>query len=357
MPSVKFPGSLMPHTQGPRPKRVKPANKKRILSWGPVAGATLILAVGFFSLPSILAVDLTLSEQAQLPQSKFTVTVDPANKVIRTDPQVEAMLDNKPTTLTAAADEAGNIFTWVAVAISNSPAYRQLAGANTLFVTIKPGFRDEQVAAAVGGTLNWKPAQIQQFLKLADARDTTLTDGHFSPGTYFLSVTEPADVEAMLHRRFEDDVLSRYSTTTQATVPVPDAMKVASLIERETGGWEDMRLISGVIWNRLFAGMPLQIDATLQYAKANATTGKQGIWWPQVLPKDKYIKSAYNTYMHAGLPPGPIANPSIAAVVAALNPKKTDCFFYFHDKNGEFHCTKTYAEHVALLKKYYGQGK
>jgi UPF0755 protein len=103
--------------------------------------------------------------------------------------------------------------------------------------------------------------------------------------------------------------------------------------------------------------MPLQIDATLQYAKANATTGKTGIWWPQVVPKDKYIKSAYNTYMNGGLPPGPIANPSIASVVAALNPKKTDCLFYFHDQNGNFHCTKTYTEHVALLKKYYGQGK
>ncbi|MDB5237466.1 MAG: Protein YceG like [Parcubacteria group bacterium] len=348
----------MPHSPGKKPPRVaKPPSKKRGSSAFPIASCTLILVLGFFALPSLLAIDLSLSEQIHPPQAKFTITVDPANKTITTDPQVEAMLNTKPTTLTAAASEAGNIFTWIAVAIANSPAYRQLAGANTLFVTIKPGFRDEQVAAAIGGTLNWKPAQIAEFLKKSRAEDTKLPNGQFVPGTYFLSVTDPDQVVTMLDQRFQEDILSRYSSTTQEQVPVPDALTVASLIERESGGWDDARMISGIIWNRIFAGMPLQIDATLQYAKANATTGKQGIWWPQVLPKDKYIKSAYNTYMHAGLPPGPIANPSIAAVVAALNPKKTDCLFYFHDSHGNFHCSKDYATHVKLLKQYYGQGK
>ena len=66
---------------------------------------------------------------------------------------------------------------------------------------------------------------------------------------------------------------------------------------------------------------------------------------------------AYNTYQNKGLPPGPIATPSMAAVLAALNPKNTDCIFYFHDARGNFHCTENYKEHVRLLKKYYGQGK
>lgn len=361
MPSGKTPNSFIPRGPIPRSKRVKPIGKQRG-SWVPVAISTFVLVIGFFSLPSILAIDLSLSERQLQPQAAFPVTVNPATKTIATNPQVEALLDTRPTTLTAAADDAGNIFTLIAVAIANSPAYRQVAsaaGANTLFVVIKPGFRDEQVAAAIGGTLGWKPSQIAAFLTDAHASEKTmgLPDGQFTPGTYFLSVTDPKDVVAMLNDRFQSDVLSRYSSTTEEQVPVSEAMNVAALIERESGGWDDARLISGVIWNRIFAGMPLQIDATLQYAKANATTGKQGIWWPQVLPKDKYIKSAYNTYMHSGLPPGPIANPSIAAVVAALNPKKTDCLFYFHDANGVFHCSKTYAQHVALLKQYYGQGK
>jgi UPF0755 protein len=57
------------------------------------------------------------------------------------------------------------------------------------------------------------------------------------------------------------------------------------------------------------------------------------------------------------LPPTPIANPSVAAVLAALNPKKTTCLFYFHDASAGFHCSDTYEQHVALLKKYYGRGK
>ncbi|MFA6414815.1 MAG: endolytic transglycosylase MltG, partial [Candidatus Paceibacterota bacterium] len=108
-------------------------------------------------------------------------------------------------------------------------------------------------------------------------------------------------------------------------------------------------------WNRLFINMNLQIDATLQYVKADASAA-QG-WWPKVVPADRFRKSAYNTYLHPGLPPTPIASPSVAAILAALNPRETSCLFYFHDANRQFHCTDTYAEHVALLKKYYGRGK
>lgn len=357
MPLVKIPSGLVPHMPLRRHSRVKPPSKKRGPSIMPVIACTFVLVIGFFAMPTILAVDLSITEKIHPPQPKFTVTVDPANKTIIENPQVEALLDQKPTTLTAAVGTANNIFTRVAVAISNFPIYRQLAGADTLFVTIKPGMRKEQVSSLIGSTLHWSAAQKAEFVKHASARDADLPEGHFVPGTYFLSVTDPDQVETMLHARFEEDILARYSTSTEEQVPIPDAITVASLIEREAGSWDDMRMISGIIWNRIFVGMNLQIDATLQYAKANATTGKQGTWWPPVVPKDKYIKSAYNTYLHAGLPPGPIANPSVAAVVAALNPKKTDCLFYFHDDDGVFHCTKTYAEHVKLLKKYYGQGK
>ena len=135
-------------------------------------------------------------------------------------------------------------------------------------------------------------------------------------------------------------------------VPLSDALTVASLIQREANT-NDMRIVSGIIWKRLFNNMKLQIDATVQYAKANRAKTSSN-WWPQVIPGDSSIKSPYNTYLHEGLPPTPIANPSVAAVLAALNPIDTPCLFYFHDKKGQIHCTETYAEHTALLKKYYG---
>ncbi len=164
----------------------------------------------------------------------------------------------------------------------------------------------------------------------------------------------PAEVAPLILDQFHTEVLSRYTTEVASVVPLHDALTIASLLEREAYDFEDMRHISGVIWNRLFIDMRLQLDATLQYAKGSKPSEP---WWPKVRPVDKYIASAYNTYKYEGLPPTPIANPSLEAILAALNPSETECMFYFHDKNSGFHCAKTYEEHVALLKQYYGRGK
>ena len=107
-----------------------------------------------------------------------------------------------------------------------------------------------------------------------------------------------------------------------------------------------MKLISGIIWNRIFKGMKLQIDATLQYAK-----GDESLWWPQVKSEDKNIDSPFNTYMYE-MPPGPISSPGISAIEAAYNPQKTSCLFYLHDKNRQIHCSATYAQHLINIKRY-----
>jgi UPF0755 protein len=145
------------------------------------------------------------------------------------------------------------------------------------------------------------------------------------------------------------------------------AVRIASIIQREAAGDVDMRIISGVIWNRIFRGMTLDMDATLQYAKASeqealiesaldnpnkSASSTAIVWWPRVASKDKYIDSPFNTYQNKGLPPTAIANPSLKAIAAAFNPAKTDCLFYLHDDNRGFHCTKTYAEHKENVQRY-----
>lgn len=326
--------------------------------WLPVVGSAIAIAFAFFLLPSILAHDLK-DESTVTVARAFPVTVRPEEKTIIVDPLIEELLSIAPTSLAAAVNFAESAYRFIAVLISDTSLYRQVAGVagiNNLFVTVYPGQRAEEVAAAFGAKLGWGPKQRAEFLKQSRALEPELSDGLFVPGTYFVGVTAPAEVAAITHERFESEILARYSTTTDAQVPLEDALTIASLLQREAGGWEDMRLISGVIWNRLFAGMPLQIDATMQYSKATLAGG-QGGWWPTPIPDDKNIRHSYNTYRRVGLPPGPIANPSIAAVVAALNPKKTGCLFYFHDQYGRFHCSPTYEGHVALLKKHYGQGR
>jgi len=344
----------------PKPRAPKKARRRKVhLPLVPIVIGLFIVFAGVFSLPLILAADVKLAQQSPLDGQVFPVTVDPATKTITTDPKVEALLVTPPSQLPASVGVFHKAFQRLALKIASLPVYQQLAsaaGVPSLFVSISPGMRQEQVATAFGSQLGWTSKQRAEFVASAKKLEPDLPQGSTVPGIYFASINNPDDVAALVHDRFSSEILSRYSSTTQEQVPLNEAITIASLIEREAGSWDDMRMISGIIWNRLFAGMKLQIDATLQYAEANQTSGKKG-WWPTVEPKDKYIKSAYNTYQHVGLPPAPIANPSVAAVVAALNPKKTDCLFYFHDKNGRFHCSTTYAEHVKLLKKYYGQGK
>lgn len=346
----------MPHNLGPNNRKPKSNFGSAFKAVGPIVGSTLVLAIALFSLPSILSYDIKSHEVAGSDnKAPFPVSVDPAHKRITENTSVDALLtEDTHSTLAAAANTATNAFAWLASVIAALPVYKQLAGTDVQFVTLQPGYRQEEVASAFASALGWSAAQKQKFITSLKSTPPTLSEGEFVPGTYEVhGAMSTLDVQNMLNDRFTTEILNRYSAETAAQVPLGDALTIASLIERETGGTDDMRMISGIIWNRLFTNMNLQIDATLQYAKAPTTKS----WWPQVRPADKYIKSAYNTYAHPGLPPAPIASPSIAAVIAALNPKQTDCIFYFHDRLGNFHCSADYAEHVRMLKKYYGQGK
>lgn len=348
--------SLMPHPAPRRPSR-RTSIKDALGYAGTTLSVSLVIALGLFSLPSVIAMDMKFA-QREGPKPAFPVTVDPASRTIVEDPNVEALLAERPTELQAAADSAGNFLTQLASFISDLPAYKMLAGsAGAGLVTIRPGFRQEEVANAFARELDWNDAERRVFLRQLQVASPVMTEGQFVPDTYAIrGLMTPGDVQVMLYDSFNREIAARYSTSTASRVPLDDALTIASMLEKETNDPGEMRIISGIIWNRLWKGMNLQIDATLQYAKAD-TDPKVKTWWPPVVPKDKYIKSPYNTYMNKGLPPGPIASPSTAAVLAALNPKKTDCLFYFHDRRGELHCTATYKEHVTLLKKYYGQGR
>ncbi|MDB5254624.1 MAG: hypothetical protein JWL80_690, partial [Parcubacteria group bacterium] len=247
-------------------------------------------------------------------------------------------------------------FANVANFIANLPLYQSFATAGERVVTINAGLRKEQVASVFGKALDWTNAEQLAFMTAKPTSDLPMFEGSFLPDSYVVpSDATPADVQKMVNDRFTEEVLSHYGASTESVVPLEQALNVASIIQRETLGTEDMRLVSGILWNRLFTHMNLQVDSTLQYAKSTGRPSK--VWWPEVTPADKYIKSPYNTYQHEGLPPTAIANPSVAAILAALNPIKTSCLFYFNDQKGNIICTDNYKDHVTQLKKYYGQGK
>ncbi len=322
----------------------------------------ITLSLVFLLLPRAVILEKK-SHQSVVPSAtiatEFPVTVDPATKSIVDSPRADAFFTANTPSTSASAGSFSDLISWIASLIDSTTLYRSIAsvlpGASQRLVTIKPGYRKEEVVTALSQTLNWNDSQKQEFIAAAKAPTSGITDGYFSPGTYVVDPSMTAqNIAALFNVAFNRNILVHYSPTTAAKVPLAQALIVASLLQREAKGPSDMRIVSGIIWNRLFNNMNLQLDATLQYAKAESTKGN---WWQKVVPKDKYLPSAFNTYAHPGLPPSPIANPSVAAVLAALNPVPTKCLFYFHDAHGSFHCSETYTQHVKLLKKYYGQGK
>jgi UPF0755 protein len=126
---------------------------------------------------------------------------------------------------------------------------------------------------------------------------------------------------------------------------------LASIVEREGKTDSDRPMIAGILLNRIKLGMPLQVDATLQYTLGYQPFAKT--WWKKELSvDDKKINSPYNTYANVGLPPAPIANPGMASINAAMYPTSSDYLYYLHDKTGTAHYAKTIEEHNANIQKY-----
>ena len=345
-------------------------NTMRTIPWKRVVATSFILGVGilvvcstafFLYLNRIATVPYvapqsiaTTRKPAETPTPAFPIGVDPKREIIRENPVVDAYFQTHISTRGGSGGHT-SMFRKAFNKLAQMGWYQNMASLSTRILVIDSGERKEQIASHFGKILAWDTAMREEFLTLIENAEPALREGKFIPGNYTVARgATPTEVATLINEKFKTEVAKRYPPEIDAIVPLDDALTIASLLEREAYDFEDMRHISGVIWNRLFADMKLQIDATLQYAKGS---DPQEPWWPRVRPSDKYINSPYNTYKNAGLPPAPIANPSLDAILAALNPKETDCMYYFHDKHGGFHCSATYKEHVAGLKEYYGRGK
>jgi len=294
--------------------------------------------VAFLAIASLLAWRSSLAPDEP---PLLTTNLDLENKVILDEPGFEA-----PWPFSAAT----TIF-YAAAEIFADSGYRleALASPSVKYVKILPGMRKEQIAEKIGKELGWDEYDKEIFASAVTDSGLINAEGYFYPGSYLVgSSTSPQDMSEAMLARYEEQVGSRYASSTKKTINPQTALKVASIIEREAGGLHDMRLISGVIWNRVFRGMSLDMDATLQYVKGNKDNG----WWPRVRSEDKFLDSPYNTYQNKGFPPTPISNPSRASIEAALNPKKTDYLFYLHDRYGNIHPARTYQEHVRNIKRW-----
>lgn len=214
------------------------------------------------------------------------------------------------------------------------------------YILIFDGFRKGQIAQIIGEKLNWDSKKIEAFSEVPPLCPFLGQEGYFASGTYLIHIEEEISVvEETMQQTFKE-VLAELDMKEE-DISIPQVITIASLIQREAAGKADMRLISGIIHKRLNIGMPLQIDATLQYVR-----GDEKNWWPIPTSVDKKIDSPFNTYQNTGLPPAPIATPSKNAIYAALNPMDTDCLFYIHDSRRNIHCATNYEQHKRNIRNY-----
>jgi len=249
--------------------------------------------------------------------------------------------------------------------ISKNMAAWQLAevfseGPYLKWVVVPEGLRKEQIAETLAKELGWTDAQKSDWITDITAQNSNYFEGVYFPSTYLIPKNEaPADTAKRLVWKFNEEFESYAVKFVKANIKWTTGLKVASIVQREGLGRADMPLIAGIIWNRLGKNMNLDIDATVQYSRDNQihfTNGggyaSSGSWWSPIKPADEKIDSLYNTYLNAGLPPHPIANPGLEAIDAALNSTDTDCLYYLHDRSGQIHCAATYPEHQANIEKY-----
>jgi UPF0755 protein len=212
-----------------------------------------------------------------------------------------------------------------------------------VWVTTLEGWRDEETATQLA-----KDLDIPENQFLQDA-----SPGYMFPDTYLIprDATGAAVVKMFLDN-FNSKVTPQIREDAKKTgLTFAQTITLASLVEREGKTAADRPVIAGILLNRIKLGMPLQVDATLQYALGYQPFEKS--WWKKELTdEDKKINSLYNTYTNTGLPPGPICNPGLESIKAAIYPTNTDDLYYIHDKTGALHSAKTVEEHNANIRKY-----
>ncbi|HET8581064.1 MAG TPA: endolytic transglycosylase MltG [Candidatus Paceibacterota bacterium] len=221
-------------------------------------------------------------------------------------------------------------------------------GPDQVWVTIPEGLRKEEVGERLAAALGWSPQEIATWDASSTEPGTDYAEGVYFPDTYLMPKgASPDEAAARMRAHFEEEFAPFAKEALAQDIKWTTVLKIASLVQREAAGTSDMPLIAGIIWNRLEAGMPLQIDAMLQYA-----AGTAGKWWPAATPAMKSLDSPYNTYAHAGLPPTPIDEPGSDAIKAVLDPTTTTCLYYLHDSAGQIHCADTYAAQEANIETY-----
>lgn len=211
-----------------------------------------------------------------------------------------------------------------------------------VLITIKEGSNIYDIDELLSKNNVLKKGELVAFAKKFNL------EGKLYPDTYyFFYNSKVEDVAQKMLNNFNFKIWPLLKKSTAST----STLILASLLEKEAHNFEDQKIIAGILLKRLEINMPLQVDATICYVKV--LENNSPIPCLPLIPLDFKINSPYNTYTYKGLPPTPISNPSLQAVLAALNPIKTKYLYYLSDpKTGKTIFSETLEEHNKNIIKY-----
>ncbi len=211
------------------------------------------------------------------------------------------------------------------------------------WVTLVEGLRVEEIAEKL---LVEFDIDKDKFIDLAK-------EGYMFPDTYLIPINADEKIIVTIMRaNFDEKVnLNIKNQAKKNSLTLSKLIVLASIVERESKDTDERPIIAGILLKRLDEGIPLAVDATIQYALGYQSDEKT--WWKKNLTiQDLDIEGPFNTRKVAGIPPSPIANPGITAIKSVASPEQSPYYYYIHDKDGEIHFAKTNDEHNANIGKY-----
>jgi UPF0755 protein len=215
---------------------------------------------------------------------------------------------------------------------------------------------DEFLAVVQGGVFDYEFLQNRPAVDTAENVEGTscALEGFLFPDTYNLPVqpTSLDIVERMLANFDQRFTSEMRQMVAEQEMTIYEVVTLASIVEREALVAEERPIIAGVFLNRLEKGMNLDSCPTVQYALGYQDDTDQ--WWktPLTLEELDRVNSPYNTYLHRGLPPGPICNPGLASIQAVLEPVETDYLYFVAKGDGSHAFAETFEEHLQNQQKY-----
>jgi UPF0755 protein len=223
-------------------------------------------------------------------------------------------------------------------------------------VVIPEGFTMFDIAQAVQDA---GLGSNQEFLEVARSNVELISDlapeaksleGYLFPNTYEFTRTQSMkDIAAAMVKQFRQVAAQIGLTTNGQGTDVQKTVTMASIIEKETAMPEERPVVASVYYNRLARNIALQADPSVIYAEL-----LDGTYAGALHHSDMHFQSAYNTYTHPGLPPGPIGNPGRTSLEAAMRPAKSDYYYFVSDGNGHHRFSSSLEEHnrnVARLRQ------